>query len=108
MDTCKVENVMDSGAARDLVENGSDSSGNDTPDSGTVGALIMLRSLYPDYCTKCFSFTLVPPRVSMFHPVGFSDSWDCVLGSHRESVRSCNSQLAVRTIDILCLRLPDQ
>ena len=59
LDTCKVENVMDSWAARDSVENGSDSSGNDTSDSGAVGTLIILRLLYPDSCSKCFSLTLV-------------------------------------------------
>ena len=40
LDTCKVENVMDSWAARDSIENGSDSSGYDTSDCGAVGVPI--------------------------------------------------------------------
>ena len=46
LDTCKVENVMNSWAARDSVENGSDSSGYDTSDCGAVGALIFPWLLY--------------------------------------------------------------
>ena len=83
LDTCKVENVMNSWAARDSVENGSDSSGYDTSDCGTVGALISRWLLYSDSCSKYFSLTLVACRVSVFHSVAFSDSWDYVLGSHR-------------------------
>ena len=54
LDTCKVENVMDSWAARDSVENGSDSSGYDTSDCCTVGDLISLRLLYAGSCNKWF------------------------------------------------------
>ena len=108
LDTCKVENVMNSWAARDPVQSGSDSSGNDTSGCGAVGALIFPGLLYADSCSKCFSLTLIACRVSVFHPVAFSDSWDCVLGSHTMSVRSFNSQLVARTINRLCLRLLDQ
>ena len=52
LDTCKVENVMDSWAAKDSVENRSDSSGCDTSDCGSVGALIFLRLLYSGSCSK--------------------------------------------------------
>ena len=45
LDTRKVENLMDSWAARDSVENGSESSGYDTSDCGAVGVLIFLRLL---------------------------------------------------------------
>ena len=62
-----------------------DSSGNDTSDSGAVGTLIILRLLYPDSCSKCFSLTLVACRVPVFRPAAFSDSSDCVLGGHRVS-----------------------
>ena len=41
LDTCKVENLMDSWAARDSVENGSDSSRYNTSDCGVVDALIL-------------------------------------------------------------------
>ena len=108
LDTCKVDNMMNSWAARDSVENGSDISGCNTSDCVAVGALIFPWLLYSDSCSKCFSLTLVACCVSVFHPVGFSDSWDFVLGSHRVSVRSCNSQLVARTINRLCLRPPDQ
>ena len=47
LDMCKVENVMDGWVARDSIENGSDSSRNDTLDSGVVSPLIFLRLLYP-------------------------------------------------------------
>ena len=66
MDTCQVENMMDSWAARDSVENGTDSSGNDTSDCGAVGTLIILRLLFSDSCSKCFSLALVACRVSVF------------------------------------------
>ena len=105
LDTCKTESVMGSWVARDSVET---SSGNDTSDSGTVSMLIILRLLYSDSCSKCFFFTLVACRVFVFHPVAFSDSWNCVLGSHRVPIRSCNSQLVVQTIHVMCLRPPDQ
>ena len=59
LDTCTVENVMDSCAARDSVENGSDSSGNGTSDSGAVSTLIILRLLYPDSCSKWFFLVLL-------------------------------------------------
>ena len=95
-------------ADRDSVENGSDSSGNDTSDCGTSGMLIILRLLYPDSCRKCFSLTLAAFRVSVFHPVAFSDSWDCMIGIHRMPIRSCNLQLVARTVNRLCLRPPDQ
>ena len=85
-----------------------DSAGNDTSDSGAVSTLIILRLLYPDSCSMCFSLTLVACRVSVFHPVAFSDLWDCVLGSQRVIIRSCISQLVARTINRLCLRPPDQ
>ena len=58
MDTCKVENVMDSWEARDSVENESDSSGCDTSDCGAVGALIFLRLLYLDSCSE-WSFLVI-------------------------------------------------
>ena len=54
-----------------------DSSGNDTSDSGAVGALIILMLLYLDSCNACFSLTLVACHVFVFHPVAFSDLWDC-------------------------------
>ena len=52
LDTCKLENVTDSWAARDSVESGSDSSGNDTSDCGAVSTLILLGLLYADACNK--------------------------------------------------------
>ena len=52
LDTCKVENVLDSWADRHSVENGSDSSGYDTSDCGAVGALIFPWLLYSDSCSK--------------------------------------------------------
>ena len=52
LDTCKVENMMDSWAARGSFENGSNSFGCDTSDCGTVGAMIFLRLLYLDSCSK--------------------------------------------------------
>ena len=87
LDICNLENVMDSWPARDLVKSGSGSSRNDTSDCGTVGALIFPGVLYADSCSKCFSFTRVACRVSVFHPVTFPDSWDCVPGSHRVFVK---------------------
>ena len=48
LDTCKLENMMNSWAARDSVKNGSDSSGCDMSDCGAVGAMIFLRLLYLD------------------------------------------------------------
>ena len=91
LDTCKVENVMESWASRDSVESGSDRSGNDTSDCGAVDALIFPWILYEDFCSKYFSLTLVASPVSVVHPVAFSDSWDCVLGSYKVPIRSCNS-----------------
>ena len=52
LDTCKVENVMDSWVARDSVENGSDSSRYDTSDCGVVGTLIFLWLLYSDFAAS--------------------------------------------------------
>ena len=52
MDTCKVENMMDILADRDLVENGLDSPECDTSDCGTVGAMIFLKLWYLDACSK--------------------------------------------------------
>ena len=66
--------------------------------------ILMVIVLY----NKCFSLNFVACHVFVFHPIAFSDSWDYVLGSHRVSARSCNSQLATRTINRLCLRPPDQ
>ena len=74
IDTCKVENVMGSWAARYSVENRSDSSGYGTSDCGAIGALIFPRLLYSYSSSKCFSLPLVAFHVSVFHPVAFSDS----------------------------------
>ena len=61
LDMCKVENVMDSWAVRDSVENRSDSSGYDRSDCGAVSALIFPWLLYsPDSC--CLSRVYVPSR----------------------------------------------
>ena len=59
IDTCKVENMMDSWAARDSAENGLDSSGYDTSDCDVVGAMIFPRLLYADSYGKCCSLALV-------------------------------------------------
>ena len=55
LDTLEVENVMDSWAVRDSVENRSDSSGYDRSDCGAVGAFIFPWLLYSDSCSKCIS-----------------------------------------------------
>ena len=99
---------MDSWVARDPVEDGSKSSGRDTSDCGAFGVLIFLRLLYPDSCSKCFYLILVACRVAVFQPAAFSDSWDCVFGSHRVSVKGCNCLLVARTTNRLWLRPPDQ
>ena len=52
LETCKVENVMDSWADRDSVENGSDSYGYHTSDCGVIDALIFLRLLYSGSCSN--------------------------------------------------------
>ena len=78
LDTCKVENVMDSWLARDLVENGLDSSGYDTSNYGIVNALMFLRSLYADSCRKCFVLSLCMCCVRVLCLVAFSRLWDCV------------------------------
>ena len=72
LDTCKVENVIDNWAARDSVENGSDSFGSDTSDCGAVGALIFLRLLYLDSCSEWFFLSLATCIVSVLCLVTFS------------------------------------
>ena len=74
--TCQVENVMDYWSAKDSIKEGSDSSGNDMSDCGTVGALIFPRLFYAHSCSKCFSLMPVACCVFVFHPVVFSDSQD--------------------------------
>ena len=73
LDTCKVESMMDNWAAKDSVENGSDSSGYDTSDCGAVGAVIFLRLLYSGSCRKWFLLSLVACIVSVLCLVAFSD-----------------------------------
>ena len=92
LDTCPVENVMDSWAARDSVENGSDSSGYDTSDCDPVGALIFPWLLYSDSSSKWFFLSLL--RAVCSCPI-LSPSWivGLRLGSHSESVENCTSQL---------------
>ena len=83
--------MMDYWSARDSIWEGSDSFGNEMSDCGAVGAVIFPGLLYVDSCSKCLSLTFVPCCMFVFHPVAFSDLWDCVLGSHIVSVKSCNS-----------------
>ena len=92
IDTCNVENVMDSWEARDSVENGSDSSGCDTSDCVAVGVLIFLRLLYLDSCRKWFysdSCCLLCVVCSVSPP-------SLIVGLHSDShsvcVSSCTSQ----------------
>ena len=73
LDACKVENVMYSWAARDSVENGSDSSRNDTSDCGAVGALIFPWWLYSSSCSKWFFLVLAVCCVHVLCLVAFSD-----------------------------------
>ena len=73
LDTCKVENMMDSWAAMDSIENGSDSSRYDMPNCGAVGALIFLRLLYQGSCSKWFYLVLAACCVRVLCLVAFSD-----------------------------------
>ena len=78
LDTCKVENVMNSWAAKDSVENGSDSSGYGTSDCGAVGALIFQRLFYLGSCSKwLFCFLLCVVRACALS-LCFLWSLDCV------------------------------
>ena len=65
----KVGNVMDSWVARDSVEDGSDSSGNDTSYSGVVGhadypEVVVSRFLYQVFLLDSYLMSCVgvPPR----------------------------------------------
>ena len=59
LDTYKVENMMDSWAVNDSAENGLNSSGYDTLDCDTIGAMIFLGLLYADSCSKWFFLVLI-------------------------------------------------
>ena len=69
----KVENMMNSSVARDSVGNGLDSSEYNRSDCGAVGALIFLRLLYTDSCSKWFFLVLVACYVRVLCLVAFSD-----------------------------------
>ena len=73
LDKCKVENAMDSWAATDSIENGSDSSGYDTSDCGAVGALIFPRLLYPGTCSNWLFLVLAMWCVRVLYVVAFSN-----------------------------------
>ena len=60
LDMCMVENVLDSWAVGDLVENRSDSLGYNTLDCDAIGALIFRGSV-----------TLVASPVFVFHSITF-------------------------------------
>ena len=93
LDRYQEENAINYWSARDSIWEGSDSSGSDTSDFGAVGALIFPGLLYADSLSKCFSLTLVACRVSVFHPVAFSDSWTAFLAA-----TECQKKVANRSL----------